>query len=130
LKSTERRFVILKNAPTSDGWPVIMTAAPSTIPTSTRGRTSITRYGTLNDRRLIGPAKRLEIFLAGIQKFSRPNVLVEKIKKIKKKKPTNPHVQVDMFLEFDPFSIRQENFHKSSRKGNRGVTVGPWINLI
>jgi hypothetical protein len=99
-----------------------MTAAPSATPTPTRGRTLTTRFGALNDRRLLEPTKRLEIFLAGIfpaQMYS------EKKKKLNKSPCTSRHAR-----KFDPFSIMHENFHKSYRQGNWGVTVGSRVNLI
>jgi hypothetical protein len=108
-----------------------MTAAPSATPTPTRGRTLTTRFGALNDRRLLEPTKRLEIFLAGIQKIFPLKCTRKKKKKKKKKKKLNKSPCTSRHArKFDPFSIMHENFHKSYGQGNWGVTVGARVNLI
>jgi hypothetical protein len=102
-----------------------MTAAPSATPTPTRGRTLTTRFGAVNDRCFLEPTKRLEIFLAGIQKIFPLKCTRKKKKKLNKSPCTSRHAR-----KFDPFSIMHENFHRSYRQGNWGVTVGSRVNFI
>jgi hypothetical protein len=49
----------------------------------------------------------------------------KKKKKLNKSPCTSRHAR-----KFDPFSIMHENFHRSYRQGNWGVTVGSRVNLI
>jgi hypothetical protein len=49
----------------------------------------------------------------------------KKKKKLNKSPCTSRHAK-----KFDPFSIMHENFHRSYRQGNWGVTVGSRVNLI
>jgi hypothetical protein len=70
-------------------------------------------------------------FWREFKKFSRSNVLVKKKKKKKKKKKLNKSPCTSRHArKFDPFSIMHENFHRSYRQGNWGVTVGSRVNLI
>jgi hypothetical protein len=51
-------------------------------------------------------------------------------KKKKKKTQQVPVCTSRHAKKFDPFSVMHENFHRSYRQGNWGVTVGSRVNLI
>jgi hypothetical protein len=65
-------------------------------------------------------------FWREFKNFPAQSVLEKKKKKNSTKSPCTSRYA----RKFDPFSIMHENFHRSYRQGNWGVTVGSRVNLI